>query len=125
MGEFLSWCCLQGWVPPTLVNALTQPKYLRFLPAGFDAGEDGQNRTVMARTIKFRVANVGFLGESDDGEGAGGALRGAGQDAVHGGADALAFVEGGAHVVVSCRVIRAIEGDYDDDTSITRSRNHR
>jgi integrase/recombinase XerD len=63
VGEFLSWCCLQGWVPPTLVNALTQPKYL---PAGFDAGEDGQNRTVMARTIKFRVAVPGYEWLSDE-----------------------------------------------------------
>ncbi|WP_346101453.1 tyrosine-type recombinase/integrase [Nonomuraea maheshkhaliensis] len=66
VGEFLSWCCLQGWVPPTLVNALTQPKYLRYLPTGFDAGEDGQNRTVMARTIKFRVAVPGYEWLSDE-----------------------------------------------------------
>ncbi|WP_206060736.1 tyrosine-type recombinase/integrase [Nonomuraea basaltis] len=66
VGEFLSWCCLQGWVPPTLVNALSRPKYLRFLPAGFDAGEDGQHRTVMARTIKFRVAVPGYEWLSDE-----------------------------------------------------------
>lgn len=66
VGEFLSWCCLQGWVPPTLVNALSRPKYLRFLPAGFDAGEDGQNRTVMARTIKFRVAVPGYEWLADE-----------------------------------------------------------
>ncbi|WP_211370525.1 hypothetical protein [Nonomuraea turkmeniaca] len=66
VGEFLSWCCLQGWVPPTVVNALTQPKYLRFLPVGFDAGEDGQNRTVMARTITFRVAVPGYEWLSDE-----------------------------------------------------------
>lgn len=66
VGEFLSWCCLQGWVPPTLVGALSRPKYLRFLPAGFDAGEDGQNRTVMARTIKFRVAVPGYEWLSDE-----------------------------------------------------------
>ncbi|MDP4505311.1 site-specific integrase [Nonomuraea turcica] len=64
--EFLSWCCLQGWVPPTLVNALSRPKYLRYLPAGFDAGEDGQNRTVMARTIKFRVAVPRYEWLSDE-----------------------------------------------------------
>ncbi|MFI6802959.1 hypothetical protein [Streptosporangium canum] len=33
VGEFLSWCSLQGWVPPTVVNTLTQPKFLRYLPA--------------------------------------------------------------------------------------------
>jgi hypothetical protein len=42
---------------------LAQPKYLRLLPAGFDAGEDGQNRTVMARTIKFRVAVSAPVGQ--------------------------------------------------------------
>ncbi|WP_433514130.1 alpha/beta hydrolase [Nonomuraea sp. CA-143628] len=40
--------------------------------------------------------NVGFVGERDDGESAVGVLWGAGQDAVHGGADAFAFVGGGA-----------------------------
>ncbi|WP_223190511.1 tyrosine-type recombinase/integrase [Nonomuraea terrae] len=53
-------------MPPTLVNALSRPKYLRFLPAGFDAGEDGHNRTVMARTIKFRVAVPGYEWLSDE-----------------------------------------------------------
>ncbi|GAA3627369.1 site-specific integrase [Nonomuraea rosea] len=60
VGEFLSWCSLQGWVPPTVVNTLTQPKFLRYLPAGFDPGEDGQHRTIMARTIKYRVAIPGY-----------------------------------------------------------------
>ncbi|MFD1538733.1 hypothetical protein [Nonomuraea guangzhouensis] len=69
VGEFLSWCRLQGWVPPALVNALSQPKYLRYLPGGFDTGEDGQNRTVMVRTSKFRVAVPGYEGLSDEGIG--------------------------------------------------------
>ncbi|MFI7642358.1 hypothetical protein [Nonomuraea sp. NPDC049400] len=66
VGEFLSWCSLQGWVPPTVVNTLTQPKFLRYLPAGFDPGEDGQHRTIMARTIKFRVAVPGYECLSDE-----------------------------------------------------------
>ena len=54
VGGFRSWCWLQGWVPPMLVDALSRPEYLWFLLSGFNAGEDGQNRTMMARTIKFR-----------------------------------------------------------------------
>lgn len=66
VGEFLSWCSLQGWVPPTVVNTLTQPKFLRYLPAGFDSGEDGQHRTIMARTIKYRVAIPGYEWLTDE-----------------------------------------------------------
>ncbi|MGW2214031.1 tyrosine-type recombinase/integrase [Nonomuraea sp. NPDC001684] len=66
VGEFLSWCSLQGWVPPTVVNTLTQPKFLRYLPAGFDPGEDGQHRKIMARAIKYRVAIPGYEWLTDD-----------------------------------------------------------
>ncbi|MEV4301403.1 tyrosine-type recombinase/integrase [Nonomuraea sp. NPDC049624] len=66
IGEFLSWCSLQGWVPPTVVNTLTQPKFLRYLPAGFDPGEDDQHRTVMARSIKYRVAIPGYEWLTDE-----------------------------------------------------------
>ncbi|GAA2216421.1 hypothetical protein GCM10009850_118900 [Nonomuraea monospora] len=45
---------------PTVVNALSRPKFLRYLLAGVDLGEDGQYRTIMARTIKYRVAIPGF-----------------------------------------------------------------
>ena len=65
VGEFLSWCCLQGWVPPTVVAMLSEPKFLRFVPAGFDVGEDGHHRTVMARTLKYRVAVPGYEWLSD------------------------------------------------------------
>lgn len=60
MGEFLSWCALQEWVPASVASMLTQPKYLRYLPSGYDAGEDGQNRFIQARRIKFRVAVPGY-----------------------------------------------------------------
>lgn len=45
---------------------LSEPKFLRSVPAGFDVGEDGQNRTVMARTIKFWVAVAGYEWLSDE-----------------------------------------------------------
>lgn len=59
-GGFLAWCCARGWVPPAVVAMLGEPKFLRFVPPGFDVGEDGQHRTVTARTIKFRVAVPGY-----------------------------------------------------------------
>lgn len=45
---------------------LSEPKFLRFVPAGFDVGEDSQHRTVMARTLKFRVAVPGYEWLSDE-----------------------------------------------------------
>lgn len=58
-GEFLTWCALQGWVPTSVVSQLVQPKFLHYAPPGFDAGEDGQHRTVQAQRIKYRVAVPG------------------------------------------------------------------
>lgn len=63
-GGFLRWCCLQGWVAREVVDRLGTPKDLLATPysrpPGFDAGEDGQFRTVTARTVKFRVAVPGY-----------------------------------------------------------------
>ncbi|MEU4722449.1 hypothetical protein AB0G06_22785 [Nonomuraea dietziae] len=42
IGEFLSWCSLQGWVPPTVVNTLTQPKFLRYILGCWAAGTKGR-----------------------------------------------------------------------------------
>ncbi|MEU0738624.1 tyrosine-type recombinase/integrase [Streptomyces sp. NPDC006134] len=66
VGEFLSWCALQGWVPASVVSQLVQPKFLRYAPPGFDPGEDGQHRTVQARRIKYRVAVPGYEWLSDE-----------------------------------------------------------
>ncbi|WP_199789960.1 tyrosine-type recombinase/integrase [Streptomyces albus] len=66
VGEFLSWCALQGWVPASVVSQLVQPKFLRYTPPGFDPGEDGQHRTVQARRIKYRVAVAGYEWLSDE-----------------------------------------------------------
>ncbi|MEU8454417.1 tyrosine-type recombinase/integrase [Streptomyces griseoaurantiacus] len=66
VGEFLSWCALQGWVPASVVSQLVQPKFLRYTPPGFEPGEDGQHRTVRARRIKYRVAVPGYEWLSDE-----------------------------------------------------------
>jgi integrase/recombinase XerD len=66
VGEFLTWCALQGWVAPSVVSLLVETKYLRYTPPGFDPGEDGQNRTVQGRRIKFRVAVPGYEWLTDE-----------------------------------------------------------
>lgn len=66
IGEFLTWSSLQGWVPATVVSQLVQPRYLRFTPAGFDPGEEGQRRNIDGRRIKFRVAVPGYEWLTDE-----------------------------------------------------------
>jgi len=58
--EFLRFCVPFGWVDQAVVDQLVEPRYLRHLPAGYDAGEDGQHRTVRAKLIKYRVAVEGY-----------------------------------------------------------------
>ena len=55
--EFLRFGARYGWVPPKVAAQLTQQKYLAYLPPGYNAGEDGQFRTVRARELKFVVVN--------------------------------------------------------------------
>lgn len=56
VSEFLRFGTRQGWVSPSVPAMLTEPRLVRYVPPGFDGGENGQFRTVHARTIKFRVA---------------------------------------------------------------------
>lgn len=58
--EFLRFSELRGWVAPTVVMRLSKPKFLQYLPKGFNPGERGQFRTVRASAIKFRVPEPGF-----------------------------------------------------------------
>lgn len=57
---FLEFCRQQGWVSGETVAQLSEQKYLSYLPPGYDAGEDGQFRTVRAKAIKFSVAVEGY-----------------------------------------------------------------
>jgi site-specific recombinase XerD len=52
MTEFLRFAALEGHVDQALVDELSRPKHLRYVPKGFDAGENGQNRLIQARTLK-------------------------------------------------------------------------
>jgi integrase/recombinase XerD len=57
---FLRFGAQHGWVAPEVVARLWEPKFLVFLPPGYSAGENGQFRTVRAKTIKFTVADEGY-----------------------------------------------------------------
>ncbi|MFF7925540.1 tyrosine-type recombinase/integrase [Streptomyces mirabilis] len=58
--ELLRFGARYGWVPAEVAAQLTQQKYLAYLPPDYNAGEDGQFRTVRARELKFIVANDGI-----------------------------------------------------------------
>ncbi len=60
VGEFLRFCTRHGWAPSEVAAQLSQPKFLRYLPPGYDPGEDGQFRTVHTAAVRFRVAVEGY-----------------------------------------------------------------
>jgi integrase/recombinase XerD len=53
--EFLRFCARTGVIDMAVAERLSEPRWLRFIPPGFDAGEPGQFRTVRARVLKARV----------------------------------------------------------------------
>ena len=53
--EFLRFCARTGLVEPIVAERLSEPRWLRFTPPGFDTGESGQFRTVRARSLKARA----------------------------------------------------------------------
>lgn len=53
--EFLRFCARTGVIEPSVASQLSEPRWLRFTPRGFDAGESGQFRTVRARMLKSRA----------------------------------------------------------------------
>lgn len=64
--EFLRFSNRQGWVPFEVAARLSEPKYLSHLPTGYNAGEDGQFRTVRARSLKFTTPQEGYEWLTDD-----------------------------------------------------------
>ena len=52
--EFLRFCARTGLIEAAVAERLSEPRWLRFTPPGFDAGESGQFRTVRARALKAR-----------------------------------------------------------------------
>jgi len=53
--EFLRFCARTGLVEPIVAERLSEPRWLRFIPPGFDTGESGQFRAVRARSLKARA----------------------------------------------------------------------
>ncbi|TMR07755.1 integrase [Nonomuraea turkmeniaca] len=58
--EFLRFCAMHGLADKAVVENLFEPRYLRFLPPGYNAGEDGQHRVVRSRTIKLKTVEKPF-----------------------------------------------------------------
>lgn len=55
MCEFIRFCGRTGVIDRVVAEQLSEPRFLRFLPPGFDAGERGQFRTVRVRQVKARA----------------------------------------------------------------------
>ena len=53
--ELLRFCARTGLIEAAVAERLSEPRWLRFTPPGFDAGESGQFRTVRARALKARA----------------------------------------------------------------------
>lgn len=58
--EFFRFCAQHELVDPQVVSRLYEPRYLRFLPPGFEAGEADEFRTVRSRVLKFAVPEAPF-----------------------------------------------------------------
>ena len=56
--EFLRFASSRGWFPPELAQQITEPKYLRRGPVGYDFGEDNQFRTVRSRALRLTEVDV-------------------------------------------------------------------
>lgn len=54
--ELLRFCARTGVIEAVVAERLSEPRWLRFTPPGFDAGESGQFRRVRARALKARAA---------------------------------------------------------------------
>lgn len=58
--DFLRFGALHGWVPSQTAGLLSEPKFLRYLPAGYDPGERGQWRQVQVSAFRFPVSEPGY-----------------------------------------------------------------
>lgn len=50
--EFLRFCAAQGSVPAEVAARLSEPRFLRYAPTGYNSGESGEHQTVRARVLK-------------------------------------------------------------------------
>jgi integrase len=56
--EFLRFCARTGVIGQVVADRLSEPRWLRFAPSGFDPGENGQFRAVRVRALKARTQEV-------------------------------------------------------------------
>lgn len=50
--EFLRFCAAQGRIPAEVAARLSEPRFLRYVPVGYNRGENGEHRSVRARVLK-------------------------------------------------------------------------
>jgi integrase len=60
VSEFYRFCAHHDLVDPAVLGRFYEPRYLRFLPPGYEPGEDNQFRTVRSRTLRFAIAETPF-----------------------------------------------------------------
>jgi integrase len=53
--ELLRFCARSGLIEAVVADRLSEPRWLRFTPPGFDTGESGQFRRVRSRLLKARA----------------------------------------------------------------------
>lgn len=58
--EFLRFCARYELIDAVVARGLHEPRYLRYLPPGYDGGDDEQFRTVRSRMLTFVVAESPF-----------------------------------------------------------------
>jgi hypothetical protein len=58
--EFLRFCAHYELIDPAVARGLHEPRYLRYLPPGYDSGDDEAFRTVRSRMLTFVVAQSPF-----------------------------------------------------------------
>lgn len=57
---FLRFCAQHDLADPELIRRLHEPRYLKFVPPGYETGEDEQCRTVRSRALRFVVPETPF-----------------------------------------------------------------
>ncbi|MGW8358049.1 tyrosine-type recombinase/integrase [Streptomyces wedmorensis] len=60
VSDFLRFGAAHGWVAPSTVALLSEPKTLFCLPPGYDPGEDGRLRTVDTASFRFAFTDPGY-----------------------------------------------------------------
>jgi integrase len=60
VADLLRFGALHGWVAPETAAVLSEPKFLRHLPPGYDARENEQWRQVQVSAFRFQITEPGY-----------------------------------------------------------------